>query len=242
MIVLAIETATTNVGCAIADDDGTRSSFQASHGRRHAETLVPAIRFCCSQAGVEVHDIGAIAVDVGPGLFTGLRVGVATAKAMATALGVPVVGLPSLDLLAYPARFTSRLIVPVIDARRGGVFWATFTRSPGGVQRRSGLEVSEPDELAEVIEATGERCLLVGDGAIRYSGILGGRSGATVADGSFSAPSATTLVELAAPLARRGETVGPDELAPVYLRSADANINWDVRRPARARAGPGGAC
>ncbi len=73
----------------------------APRGRRHAEILTPAIAFVCEQAGIDLQEVGVVAVDVGPGLFTGLRVGIATAKALAQALRVPMIGLSSLDLLAH---------------------------------------------------------------------------------------------------------------------------------------------
>src|SRR5579872_6059190 len=139
MIVLGIETATAQVGCALGGHEGVLASFHAARGRRHAEILTPAIAFICEQAQIPLAEVGVVAVDVGPGLFTGLRVGVATAKALAQALRVPMVGLSSLDLLAYPARSTSRLIAAVVDARRGEVFSALYRQVPGGVQR-----VSEP--------------------------------------------------------------------------------------------------
>ncbi len=87
MLILGIETATTQVGCAIGGHEGVRASAHHTRARRHAETLVPMIEVVASHAEVSLDELGAIAVDVGPGLFTGLRVGIATAKAMAYALG-----------------------------------------------------------------------------------------------------------------------------------------------------------
>src|SRR4051794_17603800 len=100
MITLGIETATHSVGVALAGDDGVVALVEITGGRRHAEVLTPAIQFACAHAQIAVADIGAIGVDIGPGLFTGMRVGIVTAKAMAQALQVPVVGVCSLDLLA----------------------------------------------------------------------------------------------------------------------------------------------
>ena len=111
-------------------------------------TSAPAIEFICGQARVELADIGLVAVDVGPGLFTGLRVGVATAKAIAFALRVPMIGVSSLDLLAFPVRFSPRLIVAAIDARRGELYYAMYRQVPGGVQRLSEQVVGSPDDLA----------------------------------------------------------------------------------------------
>src|SRR5438552_2616869 len=134
MLILGIETATDQVGCAIGGHEGVLASFHASRSRRHAETLTPAIEFVCKQAQVELSRVSTIAVGLGPGLFTGLRVGVATGKAMAMALRVPMIGLSSLDLLAFPIRYSTRLVVPVIDAKRGEVFTASYRHVPGGMQ------------------------------------------------------------------------------------------------------------
>ena len=106
MLILGIESATIQIGCAIGGHEGVLASAHSAKGKRHAENLAPAIEFICSQAQVELSEIGLVAVDVGPGLFTGLRVGIATAKATAFALRVPMIGVSSLDLLAFPIRFS----------------------------------------------------------------------------------------------------------------------------------------
>ena len=102
MLVLGIETATPQVGVAIGGHEGVIASFHTARDRRHAETLAPAIQFLCAQTQLELNDIGVVAVDIGPGLFTGLRVGLATAKAVAHACKVPMIGISSLDLAAFP--------------------------------------------------------------------------------------------------------------------------------------------
>ena len=139
MLVLGIETATPQVGVAIGGHEGVIASFHTARDRRHAETLAPAIQFLCAQTQLELNDIGVVAVDIGPGLFTGLRVGLATAKAVAHACKVPMIGISSLDLAAFPARFSDRLIVSTVDARRGEIFYATYRKTAGGIQR-----ISEP--------------------------------------------------------------------------------------------------
>jgi tRNA threonylcarbamoyladenosine biosynthesis protein TsaB len=229
VIVLGIETATLQVGCALGGHEGVLASFHAARGRRHAEVLTPAIEFVCAQAQVSMNEIGAVAVDIGPGLFTGLRVGVATAKAMSQALRVPVIGLSSLDLLAYPVRYTRRLIACVIDARRGEVFAALYRQVPGGVQRISGPMVTTAAELASELMARREEFLLVGDGAIRYADSFAHLSEVEKATVGHAYPSAAALVELAQPRVQREQFVQPWELEPLYLRQADADINWDRR-------------
>ncbi|CAN5512462.1 tRNA (adenosine(37)-N6)-threonylcarbamoyltransferase complex dimerization subunit type 1 TsaB [soil metagenome] len=232
MLILGIETATMAVGCASGGHEGILASFHAARGRRHVETLAPAIEFTCRQSRIELSEISVVAVDIGPGRFSGLRVGVATAKAMASALRIPVVGVESLDLLAFPVRWSDRLIASVVDARRGEVFSAFYRQVPGGVQRLSEPRVGAIGELTAELLAIGEECLAVGDGALRWADELRALNTVEVADPGLAHPSAASLVQLAHARALREEFVNPWEVAPVYLRKADAEINWAVRESA----------
>ncbi len=233
MIVLGIDTATEQVGCALGGVEGPLASFHSARGRRHAETLVPAVEFVCRTARLELSEVSVVAVDIGPGLFTGLRVGVATAKSLAQALRVPVIGMSSLDLLAHQVRHSPRLIVPVIDARRGEVFSALYRHVPGGLQRLTDYRVGTAEELANDLMARREEALLVGDGALRYASVLAGDGGFIELGGVGNQwPSACDLVELAHPRAVREEFVQSSELEVLYLRKSDAEANWAKRESA----------
>jgi tRNA threonylcarbamoyladenosine biosynthesis protein TsaB len=229
VLILGITTSTMQVGCAIGGHEGVLASTHSSRGRRHAESLAPSIDFLRHQARVDLSEIGCVAVDVGPGLFTGLRVGIAAGKAMAHALRIPMIGVASLDLLAFPVRWSPRLIVTAIDARRGELFTATYRQVPGGVQRLSGPQLSSPDDLAGDVEATGEDVLLVGDGARRYCEAFADLSNVEIGDQGLAHPSAASLVQLAHARALREDFVKPWELEPLYLRRPDAEINWATR-------------
>lgn len=229
MLILGIDTATPQVGCAIGGHEGVLASLLSAKGRRHCETLVPAIDFIARQARIELSEISAIAVDIGPGLFTGLRVGIATAKALAMALRVPMVGVPSLDLVAFPVRWTNRLIVPVIDARRGEVFYGFYRQVPGGIQRLSDHCLGTPEELCSEIIARGEEVLAVGDGALRYRDELAHLIRVEIGETGLAYPSPGSLVQLAHAQAVREQFVNPWELEPLYLRKADVEINWETR-------------
>ncbi len=143
MLVLAVESATDTAAVALADEDGALGSFVVARGRRHTETIAPAIDALCRRVGVALADLDVLGVDVGPGLFTGLRVGVGTVKALAFALELPVVTATSLEVLAHAVvgsgAADGRLLVPVVDARRGEVFSARFRwRRPPARARRDG--------------------------------------------------------------------------------------------------------
>jgi tRNA threonylcarbamoyladenosine biosynthesis protein TsaB len=257
MTLLAIESATDMVGVALIGDDGGSAQRVHFGGRAHAELLAPAIEEVCAVSGCTVGDIDLIAVDIGPGLFTGLRVGVATAKALAQALGVSLLGVSSLDVLAAGALEAERSghgrvgrVVSVVDARRGEVFAAAYDFGgatdpvdPGDVRHDRPEPVSPEALEAWLVElgAAAGRIVVVGDGAVRYRQLLSVHKHVdlSLAD-ELSAPPPLASARLALTRLARGDLpVAPAALLPDYRRPADARINWEQRSP-RPTA-PGGA-
>lgn len=235
MLTLGIETATERVSVALGDHDGVLGSIEITRGRRHAETLTPAIEFLCRQADVKIDEVAVVAIDVGPGLFTGMRVGVAAAKAIALALHIPMVAMSSLDLLAYPLRRTDQLIASVIDARKGEVFYAFYRQSPGGIQRVLEPTVGSIDDLVADLYARGQNTVCVGDGALRYREEIIAGHHVEIAEQFFAYPSAVPLVQLAHARALREEWVEPEAIEVLYLRQPDAEINWSTRNSGAGR-------
>ena len=227
MLILGIETATQQVGVAVGGHEGVIATFEVARGRRHAEILTPAIEFTLKQADIELAEISCVAVDVGPGLFTGMRVGLAAAKALAQALRIPMIGISSLDLLAFPCRHTDRVVVPVIDARKGEVFWSMYRQVPGGVQQVAPPTVGPVDDLVADLLARSQDVLCVGDGAERYRDQI--LDGYRCEISGPAHPPVGSLVQLAHARALREEYLRPAEIEPVYLRAPDAQINWSVR-------------
>lgn len=230
MIILGIESATDRAGVALGAYEGVIASFSVNRGRRHVESLVPAVAMCCEHAGIRLSDVACVAVDVGPGLFTGLRVGVTTAKALAAALGVPMIGLCSLDLLAFPLRHTPKLLAAAVDAKRGEVFSALYRHVPGGTLQVRGPMVGPPAALAAELLAMREPVLAVGDGARRHARVLSEVDHLELDPVSFAHPTAESLVELAHPRAVMEEFVNPADILPLYLRTADAKANFETLR------------
>ena len=227
MLVLAIETSTPQTSVAVGTDQGVLGSTSLSWGRGHSEIVVPAIHQLLDWAELRPGQIGGVAVGLGPGLFTGLRVGVATARALAQVLRVPIVGIGSLDVLAFSVRYSRWRIVAVTDGKRGEVFSASYRPVPGGVTRDSEYHVWPPQRLAAELEASGEETLLVGSGALLYRRELeesGGRM--EFASMSRAFPDAESLLELALPRFHREETSRPVDVVPYYVRKSDAEIDW----------------
>jgi tRNA threonylcarbamoyladenosine biosynthesis protein TsaB len=245
VLVLAVESATEAAGVALADDGGAIGSVVVARGRRHTETIAPAVEAVCRRAGVALADLDVVAVDVGPGLFTGLRVGVGTVQGLAFALQIPVVTATSLEVLAHAlaagAMADGRLLVPVVDARRGEVFSARFRVDRSGeAVPVTGDAVGTPEALAEDLAALGQPLLLAGDGARRYAAVWPTGPGVTVAGPAYSAPPVTALAELAVARARAGTVHDGASVVPRYMRQADARINWGQRTAPRAATPAGG--
>jgi tRNA threonylcarbamoyladenosine biosynthesis protein TsaB len=215
---LAIATATAQVSAAIAGPDGLAAHVSLRAGRRHGETLAPAIEALTRLGGVPLSRIDRVAVDVGPGLFTGLRVGVASAKALGAALDGPVVPVSSLDLLAHPHRNAGRPVVSVVDARRGEVFWAVYQTGGGAMIAATEPAVARPEELERQLP---EGALLTGDGARRYFA----DSSHVLAGEEHDHPCAAVLADLAG-----GRPELPAEkVSAIYIRPADVRIGWEQR-------------
>lgn len=239
MTTLAIDTATPQVSVALGGGEGVQASFRAAAGRRHGETLAPAIDLITRTSGCSLGQLSSVAVDVGPGLFTGLRVGLATAKALASALGLPVATVTSLEALAHPHRGDGRPVAAVVDARRHEVFWALFgpgaphpaptgasgaSTPAGGPTFLDGPAVAEPAAVARLLDSLGGDVLVVGDGAVRYAEELASPR-VEVADRRFAYPDAEVVLELASARV----PVAAEEVRPLYLRQADVRIGWAQR-------------
>ena len=237
MLLLAIDTSTRRVGVAFGSRSGVLAALElggpgSDEPPRHAEQLAPAIEYLARGAHVSIAHVSAVAVAVGPGMFTGLRVGVTTAKVMAQALRVPVIPIPSLDLVAYPLRHASgRVLVPALDARRNELYFARYRPVPGGIQRESGYDLVSPRDLLGEIEARGEPVVLAGDGALRFRDLFEAHDLCELAGPGFAAPDLASLVELASGRFEREEFAIPADVVPMYLRRSDAEIAQD-RRPA----------
>ena len=136
VLILGIETSSSQVSCVVGNEQGLLSQFAADRGPRHAEALVPAVATVLEAAGIAVADLDAVAVSQGPGLFTGLRVGIATAQALALARGIPLQGVATLDLVAQTARLADRPVVAVTEHGTAAVFFAPFRPCPPGRPQR----------------------------------------------------------------------------------------------------------
>ena len=211
MLALILDTSTPAVTAAIASGEEILAQSRTVDARAHGELLAPAIEAVLRTAGAGPRDLGAIVVGLGPGPFTGLRVGLVTAASMGQALSIPTYGVCSLDALAVPGE----TVLVATDARRREVYWAVY--GPTG-ERLHGPDVSAP-----AVVDPGPATFAVGDGALRYADVLGLP---TRDEPRYPEPSA-----FAALAAERVAGKAPGErLTPLYLRRPDA-VASAARKP-----------
>jgi len=224
MRIVAIETATAASSVALVEGSGVVASARRIDRRGHVGFLVPALDFCFSQAGWAPADIDVVAVDVGPGLFSGIRAGLATAQAVAGAAGVPLIPVISLDAVALGAATGHRRVWAVVDVRRGEVAVGPYRPVPGGVVRDGPTELVTAAKLRATLESDATEALVVGDWQALSPDTLLGIHG--LKTGRPRYPAAAAVADIARGRADKGEVPHPDEVRPRYMREPDVTINW----------------
>jgi tRNA threonylcarbamoyladenosine biosynthesis protein TsaB len=209
---LALTSSTSVVGVAVGSAEETLAFQQVNTERRHAEEITVLVQNVVAESGVKITNLEALVLDVGPGRFTGLRVGIATALGLAIGLDLSVVQLSSLEILAAEYHQSDQAVVAVIDARRDEVFLQRF--EPNGSSYE--VVVGKPNELGSFCNGA----VIVGDGADRYQEIFG----EAVQVGA--APSASVMLRMA-----EGRKVcDAGQIEPLYLRDPDAVPNIKTRQ------------
>ncbi len=216
MRVLGIETSTDMGGVALVEDGVLRAEWTWNLPRGHSVRLIPAVEAVLKGLDWRVEDLDGVAVGVGPGSFTGLRIGLATAKGFALALGKPIVGIPSLDAMVYGLP-SSRPLCAITDAKRGELFVAFYHDG----NRVRPYQVLTPERVAErLLQAP---YLIVGEGALLYREVFEGIPGVEVFP-FLLYPKASSVALLGEERLRRGEEDDLSSIVPLYLRPSDAEL------------------
>ena len=232
-LILAVETSTSTGSVALAEASLPDGSWRIvgettlNLSETHSSRLMPTIDRLFQETSRSIREVRGIAVGLGPGSFTGLRIAVATVKGLAFSLGVPVTGIPTLDALAQNISFASSPVCPVLDARKKEVYAALFRGDGEGQPQRTGdYWVLSPEDLCSRIT---ERTILVGSGAAVYAGIFREKLGprAAFAPPELSFPRASAVARLSLPSFLRGRTLDLRTFGPLYVRRSEAEIHWE---------------
>lgn len=226
MNIIGIETATSRLNAALITADGTVRERHTDSRSSHCELLTGFIMELTADAGITLNDIDLVAVSIGPGSFTGLRIGISTAMGLAYGLGVDTVPVDTLEAIAWHTNGTGKLVCPVIDARRREVYTALY-RLTGGIPDIIHEPAAMPViELSCLISGMEESCTVTGPAAPVFRTTLekAVTYPLTFTEDDGSLPSAVSIAHLGKLHADRGEAIPPSELEPVYLRRSDAEI------------------
>jgi len=223
--ILAIDAATLVSSVAIATEDTLVAELTIQTRKTHSERLMPYISSLLTMAETEKKNLKAVAVSIGPGSFTGLRIGLATAKALAYALKIPLIGVPTLTALAFACPSPGALLAPMLDAQKGNVYFGLYEWNG-----KTMIEIQPPrvvsfadanDELA----ATGRRVLLLGEAAVMHRADI-----AQPAPPHVVMPRAGSVAVLAQQMYVQGVRHDIASLEPLYIRRSEAEVLWERRQ------------
>ena len=216
MRVLAVETSSLAGGVALLDGERLIAEYVLDVSVTHSERLMAAIDHVVADARWTPRALEGLAVAVGPGSFTGLRIAVSTVKGLAVALGIPIVGVPTLDAMAAALPWAALPVCPVLDARKGEVYASVYRWDGRAMRREWDYLALAPAALAERLT---EPTIVVGDGALAIHSPY-----AQAVPSPRRIPSPACVGALGVERLRRGDTVDAANLQPLYLRPSEAEL------------------
>lgn len=230
MRVLALETSTMMGSVAIMEEGGLIAEYRLNIKTAHSERLMRTINEVLKGSGLDLKDIDGFAISIGPGSFTGLRIGLSTVKGLHYTTKRPIVAISTLEALAWNIPFSRHHVCPMLDARKKEVYTALYHYEEEGVLLRLIEEqVASPEKiLAEIKDST----VFLGDGANIYRELIKELLGplALFAPKAKQLPSAANVAELGIAAIKAGKIQDPVTLVPKYIRRSEAEIKYSLSR------------
>ena len=237
MPILAIDTATMVSSVAVADEKKLLGELTVQTRLTHSETLLPHIQQILEMSGVAKNQLTGVAVSLGPGSFTGLRIGLGAAKAIAYGLDIPIIGVPTTEALAWHYPVPNVVTVPFIDAQKGNVYSAVYAWQNGTIAEVLPVQVYTLDEALELCQRQKGTVMAVGDMVQKK---LAGREDLPA---NLQIPPQHTLMPRAANVAMaglarlsQGRLDSVMNLEPIYIRRSEAEVLWEKRQAALKKA------
>ena len=236
MRILGIESSSLVASVAIVEDGVTMAEYTANFKKTHSQTLLPMIDSMVELLGIELSTIDAIAVSGGPGSFTGLRIGSATAKGLGLALNKPLIHVPTLDATAYNLYGAGALICPIMDARRNQVYTGIY-RFEKEFEIVHGQDVMDMGNLIHILNELGEPVIFLGDGVPVYEKQMEENISVPFrfAPAHTNRQRGAAVAALGAVYFRDGRVESADEHGPDYLRKSQAEREREAREQAAAK-------
>jgi tRNA threonylcarbamoyladenosine biosynthesis protein TsaB len=231
MKVLGIDTSTACGSIGLIDADTVLAEYLLNIPTTHSERLLHSIGHVLDQGGCSIEELDGWAISLGPGSFTGLRIGVSTIKGLAFATQRPVAGVPTLDALASNISPTPDLICPILDARKGEVYAAFYRYQEGDtLERISPYQAVSPEDLIKRID---EKTIFLGSGVKTYKDYLRKTipTLATFVSASLNLPYGSAVASLGLERLRKNDFLDLSAFTPIYVRASEAEIKWREKHP-----------
>ncbi|EOD00406.1 tRNA (adenosine(37)-N6)-threonylcarbamoyltransferase complex dimerization subunit type 1 TsaB [Caldisalinibacter kiritimatiensis] len=232
MKILAVDASTIVATCAILDEDKILSEHILNYKLTHSEKIMPMIKEVLNSCGLKPKDIDVYAASKGPGSFTGLRIGIATIKGLAHVADKPVVGVSTLEALAYNMPLADGIVVPIMDARRNRVYTGMYKWVDGRFETVNEEMAIEVTELIDMLKDVEEKIIFNGNGTLVYKDqlkeALGGK--AVFAPASVNMARASSVAQIAMMKAKEGKVESYYSLVPNYLRKSQAERQYEERK------------
>jgi tRNA threonylcarbamoyladenosine biosynthesis protein TsaB len=223
MKLLAIETSTMVGGVAIMEDDTLIAESRINVKVTHSERIMGAIDHILIQSGMKIDDVDVFAIAIGPGSFTGLRVGLSTVKGLVYATGKRLVSVPTLEAFAWNMPFSKYQVCPLLDARKKEVYAGIFRWDGNGFARVMNEQTIKIDKLLSLIN---EPTIFLGEGSIIYKDSIKAwlNDSAIFGNPQDMVPSPANVAYIGMIKAKKGEFEDPIKLVPLYIRKSEAEI------------------
>ncbi|WP_372996428.1 tRNA (adenosine(37)-N6)-threonylcarbamoyltransferase complex dimerization subunit type 1 TsaB [Lutispora sp.] len=231
MRILAIDTSTAAASSAIIEDGRLLCEFTINDGRKHSEKLMNIINITLENSGIEISQIDAFACSIGPGSFTGLRLGAAAVKGLGQALDKPVIAVPTLDALAYNIFPCKSLVCPMLDAQRKMVYSALYRIEDDKLIKLEDYRAIDIDMLIDRLENYGEEIVILGDGVPMFGNKLkDALTNVIEASPGTLYPRASSVAILAEELYKEGKILKYNELELYYIRKSQAEVEYEKKQ------------
>ena len=231
MIILSIDSSTPVAGISVSDGNKLLGEVMINTQNTHSEKLMPMVQQILNDLQMSIQQIDAVAVTCGPGSFTGLRIGMATAKGIVQGGNKKLIAIPTLDCLAQNLKHYPGVICPIMNAQKKQVYTAIYRTAEGKLERLSDYQAIEADKLAEQLLTLNETVWFTGDGVEAFADVFKEKLGdrCRLADGNTVLPRAGALAMLAAERAEKEEFDDLYQAELIYIRKSEAEVQWEAR-------------
>ena len=228
---MGIDTSTKFCNLSLIEDEDIIVEHAINDSRKkHSSILVPTIKDLLKTIDLKIEEINGIAVSIGPGSFTGLRIGLCVAKGLCYTRSLPLLGIPTLDAMAFPLKEIPYLICPVLESKKDEIYDVVF-RGGESLQRIMDYKCEDIQSLLARLSPLKEKKIFLGDGIKNYRDIIKEKIGkdALFIDSQLNLPVATSIAFLGLNKIKKGEEDDISTLSPFYLRKSEAEIIWEKK-------------